>query len=77
MSGSNLQGRWMASSITEEDIKKLRKARYLTAEIPHRLPAQGQVIATLEPNESVVFVSHFLQGLGFRLDRSVRGLMFC
>ena len=60
MSGSNLQGRWMASSVTEEDIKKLREARYLTAEIPHRLPAQGQVIPTPEPNESVVFVSHFL-----------------
>ena len=60
MSGSNLQGRWMPSSITEEDIKKLREARYLTAEIPHRLPAQGQVIPTPKPNESVVFVSHFL-----------------
>ena len=24
MSGSNLQGRWMPSSVTEEDIKKLR-----------------------------------------------------
>ena len=60
MSGSNLQGRWMASSVTEEDIKKLREARYLTAEISHRLPAQGQVIPTPKPNESVVFVSHFL-----------------
>ena len=60
MSGSNLQGRWMASSVTEEDIKKLREARYLTAEISHRLPAQGQVIPTPEPNEIVVFVSLFL-----------------
>ena len=76
MSGSNLQGRWVASSLTEEDIKKLREARYLTAEIPHRLPAQGQVIPTPEPNESVVFVSHFLQGLRFSLDPFVRGLMF-
>ena len=50
----------MASSVTEEDIKKLRKARYLTAEIPDRLPAQGHVIPTPEPNESVVFISHFL-----------------
>ena len=46
------------------------------AEIPHRLPAQGQVIPTPEPNESVVFVSHFLRGLGFTLDPFVRGLMF-
>ena len=66
----------MASSVTEEDIKKLRKARYLTAEIPHRLPAQGQVIPTPEPNGSVVFISHFLWGLGFSLDPFVRGLMF-
>ena len=76
MSGSNLQGRWIPSSITEEDIKKLREARYLTAEISHRLPARGQVVPTPEPNESVVFVSHFLRGLGLALDPFVRGLMF-
>ena len=29
-----------------------------------------------EPNESVVFVPHFLRGLGFTLDPFVRGLMF-
>ena len=76
MSGSNLQGWWMASSVTEEDIKKLREARYLTAETLHRLPARGQFIPTLEPNESVVFVSHFLRGLGFSIDPFIRGLMF-
>ena len=66
----------MPSSVMEEDIKKLREARYLTTETSHRLPAQGQVIPTPEPNESVVFVSHFLWGLGFTLDPFVRGLMF-
>ena len=66
----------MASSVTEEDIAKLREARYLTADIKHRLPATGQVIPTPEPNESVVFVSHFLCSLGFTLDPFVRGLMF-
>ena len=76
MSGSNLQGRWMPSSVTEEDIKKLREARYLTAEISYRLPTKGQVIPTPEPGESVVFVSHFLRGLGLSLDPFVRGLMF-
>ena len=76
MSGSSLQGRWMPSSITEEDIKKLREARYLTAKISHRLPARGQVVPTPEPNESVVFISHFLRGLGLALDPFVRGLMF-
>ncbi len=50
----------MASSVTEEDIKKLREARYLTARIPHRLPAQGQVIPTPKSNESIVLISHFL-----------------
>ena len=66
----------MASSVTEEDIKKLREAKYLTTEVSHRLPAQGQVIPTPEPTESVVFFSHFHRGLGFSLDPFVRGLMF-
>ena len=66
----------MASSVTEEDIAKLREVRYLTADIKHRLPAPGQVIPTPEPNESVAFVSHFLRGLGFTLDPFVRGLVF-
>ena len=60
MSGSDLQGRWMPSSVTEEDVLKLRDARYLTGEISHRLPAQGQVIPTPKLGESVVFASHFL-----------------
>src|SRR4051812_11506283 len=42
MSGSNRQGQWMPSSVTEEDVSWLREARYLTNEIPHSLPAQGQ-----------------------------------
>ena len=66
----------MPSSITEEDVKKLREARYLTAEISHRLPARGQVVPTPEPNESVMFVSHFLRGLVLALDPFVMGLMF-
>ena len=66
----------MASSVTEEDIAKLRAARYLTAEILHRLPAEGQVIPTPRSGERVMFVSHFLRGLGFALNPFVRGLMF-
>ena len=62
--------------VTEEDIKKLREARYLTAEVSHRLPARGQAVPSPEPNENVVFVSHFLRGLGLALDPFVRGLMF-
>ena len=66
----------MASSVIEEDITKLREARYLTAEILHRLPAQGQVIPTPKSNERVVFIPHFLRGLGFALHPFIRGLMF-
>ena len=66
----------MPSSVIEEDIKKLREARYLTAEVSHRLPARGQVVPTPEPTEDVVFISHFLQGLGLTLDPFARGLMF-
>ena len=66
----------MPSSVTEEDVLKLREARFLTGEISHRLPAQGQVIPTPQPGESVVFTSHFLWGLGFPIDPFVRALMF-
>ena len=66
----------MASSVTEEDIAKVRVARYLTPEILHQLPAQGQVVPTPKSGERVVFVSHFLNGLGFALNPFVWGLMF-
>ena len=66
----------MPSSITEEDIKKLREARYLTAEVSKWLPARGQVVPTPEPHERVVFLTHFVHGLGFPLHPFVRGLMF-
>ena len=41
MSGSDPQGRWMPSSVTEEDVLKLREAKYLSYEVLHRLPAEG------------------------------------
>ena len=66
----------MPSSITDEVVRKLREARSLTGEIPHRLPAQGQAIPSPQPGESVVFTSHFIRGLGFLIDPFVRGLMF-
>ena len=75
MSGSDLQGRWMPSSVTEEDVLKLREAKYLAYEISHRLPAEGQAIPTPEPGEYVIFVSHLRRGLGFSMDPFVRGLM--
>ena len=66
----------MASSVMEEDITKLWEARYLAAHIAHRLPTEGQIIPAPEPQERVVFLSHFVRGLGFPLHPFVRGLMF-
>ena len=66
----------MASSITEGQIQKLRNAGYLSGDIAHRLPDEGQLIPTPRPHERVVFLTHFLRGLGFPLHPFVRGLMF-
>ena len=66
----------MASSIKKKDIKELREAGYLAKEIVRRLPAKGQIVPTLEPHERVVFLTHFVRGLGFPLHPFVRGLMF-
>ena len=66
----------MASSVKKKDIKELREPGYLAKEIAHRLPAKGQVVPTPEPHERVVFLTHFVRGLGFPLHPFVRGLMF-
>ena len=66
----------MVSSITEGQVKKLWKAGYLSSDIAHRLPIEGQLIPTPRPHETVVFLTHFLHGLGFPLHPFVRGLMF-
>ena len=66
----------MVSSITEGHIKKLGKAGYLSNDIMRRLPDEGQLIPTPRPHERVVFLPHFLRGLGFPLHPFFRGLMF-
>ena len=66
----------MVPFMTEEDITKLREARYLSANIVHRLPDIGQIVPTPEPHERVVFLTHFVRELGFPLHPFVRGLMF-
>ena len=66
----------MVSSATEGQVKKLRKAGYLSKDIAHRLPEKGQLLPTPRPHERVVFLPHFLLGLGFPLHPFVRGLMF-
>ena len=54
----------MASSIMEGHIKKLRKAEYLSSDIAHWLPDEGQLIPTPGPHERVVFHPHFLRQTG-------------
>ena len=66
----------MVSSVKEKDITKLWEDGYLAKEIAHRLPAKGQIIPTQKPHERVVFIPHFVCGLGFPLHPFVRGLMF-
>ena len=66
----------MVSSITEGHIKKLRKVGYLSNDIAYWLPEKGQLIPTPRPHERVVFLPHFLCGLGFPLHPFVQGLMF-
>ena len=66
----------MVSSVMEGHIKRLRKTGYLSNDIAHRLPEEGQLIPTPRPHERVVFLPHFPRGLGFPLHPFVRGLMF-
>ncbi len=44
MSGAG--GKWMASSVMEGQIQKLRDAGYLSNGIVHRLPDEGELIPT-------------------------------
>ena len=62
MSGSGGQGKWMVSSVKEENITELRAVGYLAKEITHRLPTEGQVVPTPEPTERVVFIPHSSAG---------------
>ena len=47
MSGAG--GKWKVSSVTEGQVKKLRKAGYLSKDIAHRLPEKGQLLPTQGP----------------------------
>ena len=48
----------------------------MSHDIAHWLPDAGQLIPTRRPHERVVFLPHFLRGLGFPLHPFVWGLMF-
>src|SRR5512141_462128 len=73
---SGVGGKWMVSTVIEAQVTQLRKAGYFSKDIVHRLPEEGQLLPTPRPHERVVFLPHFLHGLGFPLHLFVRGLMF-
>ena len=56
--------------------QEVAQGRISISDIAHWLPDEGQVIPTPRPHERVVFLPHFLRGLGFPLHPFVRGLMF-
>ena len=56
--------------------QEAEESRIPPNDIAHRLPDEGQLIPTPRPHERVVFLTHFLRGLGFPLHPFVRGLMF-
>ena len=64
MSGAN--DKWEASIVTNSDIEQLKRAGYLSADVAHRAPEEGQVIPTPKPGERVVFIPHFIRGSASR-----------
>ena len=52
---SGVGGKWMTSSVTEEHIERLRSAGYLSSDIAHRLPDEGQLIPTPGPMRGSFF----------------------
>jgi hypothetical protein len=76
MAGSGSKGKWEASILTESAIQELKEVGYLPADVTDCALEEGQVIPTPKPGERVVFLPHFIRGLGFPLHPFVRGLMF-
>jgi len=44
MAGFGVKEKWEASCITNNDIEDLKRAGYLSANIAHRAPEEGQVV---------------------------------
>ena len=59
-----------------EGYQETSGGRYLAKKIGHCLPTAGQIVPTQEPHERVVFLPHFVRGLGFLLHPFVRGIMY-
>jgi hypothetical protein len=46
MASSGANGKWEASSVTDDDIVWLKQAGYLPADVAHRAPEEGQIMPT-------------------------------
>ena len=73
MAGLGSMGKWEASSVTDNNIRELKHAVYLSANIAHHAPEANQVVPTPKPGGRVVYVPHFIWGLGFLLEICPRG----
>ncbi|XP_073353933.1 uncharacterized protein [Aegilops tauschii subsp. strangulata] len=76
MARSGAKGKWESSCVTNKDVEDLKLAGYLSPDIAHRAPEEGQLVPTPCAGERVVFIPHFIRGLGFPLHPFVRGLIF-
>ena len=59
-----------------EGYQKASGGRVSGQKISHHLPTAGQIVPTPEPHERVVFLPHFVRGLGFPLHPFGRGIMY-
>ena len=50
MASTCTKGKWQASFVTDDDIVRLKQARYLLADVAHRAPEEGQIIPTPQPD---------------------------
>jgi hypothetical protein len=76
MASKALGGKWLSSKVKEAKIAELRSSGYIPENVACHAPTPGQVIPTPNPGERMVFVPHFVRGLGFPLHLFLRGLLF-
>ena len=79
---ANLKGGWVPSNVTVGTIEELQSMGYIPAAAKCHAPALSETnrsdfaIPTPKDGEWVVFIPHFIQGLGFPLHPFARALMF-
>ena len=67
-----LRGVWQGSTITEEDILRLRRRRQIPDGVETRIPPVGEIEPNPKDGEYVVFYSHFDRGFGLPVSKFTR-----